>query len=61
MQVAELNTFCRLNDLIYKEDELKNGQTHYHFIDFKNKERVYSHFEISDSLRTLQCRTSPTS
>ena len=61
MNVAELNTFCRLNDLIYKEDEYRKGQTHYHFIDYENKEKVYSYFEITDSLRALHCKTSPTS
>jgi hypothetical protein len=61
MQVSELNTFCRLNDLVYKEDELRDGHTHYHFIDYANNERVYSYFEISDALRQMHCRTSLTS
>jgi len=50
LKVATINTFCRKYDLIFVETGRRNNEETYRFIDYDNKNRVYSTSEILDKL-----------
>lgn len=58
MSVHELNTFCRLRDLVYVEETRMNNEPALRFIDFENNKRVFLTEEVKEHLRSMLCETS---
>lgn len=42
MSMTVINAFCRLRDLIFVEEQTRNGQLGYSFQDFKGHRMIYT-------------------
>jgi hypothetical protein len=50
--VQKINTFCRVNDMVFKETEGSGKNEFYVFIDRENKLVRYTFVEIKDRIET---------
>lgn len=61
MRMYDLNTFCRLCDLVYVEDLYKNHELVHTFLDFESNRKTFTPGEIRKILRENYCATSSNS